>query len=608
MKASETDGPRQDDAAHLAALIRRQGDDEAAQAAAKAGKQAEQIRAAARAEADAIRAAAQREGESRGRRRAAEILAVATARRRMSLLQARESLIDEALAQVRARLSDVASRPAAADLAGGADPRGAGLPARRTGAGARRAERRRSARAGRPRRARSGAMGAEPSSHRRSRRRGHPRNGGRAAALRQLPRRPRRRRRDDLRRLAASVLLPDAGDFAHGAMNDAQTEDRAGTVTGVNGPVVRARMRRALGMSELVWIGEERLVGEVIGLAEDEATIQVYEDTGGLRPDTAVYASGSPLSVELGPGLLGTIFDGMQRPLRDPGHPHRRLHPPRRRRRAARPRAGGGRSRPALAEGDAGCTAARSSARSPRRSSSSTGSWCRRASPALSPGWRPPAATRSTSRWRGWKATGRCASCACSTAGRCGRAGPTVRAGSPAEPLLTGQRIIDAFFPLARGGTAAIPGGFGTGKTVTQHNLAKWADARDHRLHRLRRARQRDDRRAHRPAAARGSAHRAAADGAHRAGRQHLQHARRRARSVDLHRHHHRRVLPRHGLRRRPARRLDLALGRGAARDLRPPRRDARRGGLPGLPGDAAGRVLRARRCSSPRCAGATAR
>jgi V/A-type H+/Na+-transporting ATPase subunit A len=88
-----------------------------------------------------------------------------------------------------------------------------------------------------------------------------------------------------------------------------------GTVVGVNGPVVRALVPRTLGMLELVWVGADRLVGEVIALREDEATIQVYEDTTGLRPGDPLHLSHLPLSVELGPGLLGRIFDGIQRPL-----------------------------------------------------------------------------------------------------------------------------------------------------------------------------------------------------------------------------------------------------------------------------------------------------
>ena len=95
----------------------------------------------------------------------------------------------------------------------------------------------------------------------------------------------------------------------------ATANDRSGTVLGVNGPVVRARAARTLGMSELVWIGGERLAGEIIGLLEDVATIQVYEDTTGVTPGDPVTGSGLPLHLELGPGLLGRIFDGIQRPL-----------------------------------------------------------------------------------------------------------------------------------------------------------------------------------------------------------------------------------------------------------------------------------------------------
>jgi V/A-type H+-transporting ATPase subunit A len=258
-------------------------------------------------------------------------------------------------------------------------------------------------------------------------------------------------------------------------MNDAQREDRAGTVTGVNGPVVRVRTAQALGMSELVWIGEERLVGEVIGLGEDDATIQVYEDTSGLRPETSVYGSGSPLSVELGPGLLGTIFDGMQRPLetlatRTGDFIHR----------------GAGalpldRSRqwpftPILAEG-AEVRGGEILGTVPETEFfehrilvpphvSGTLAWVAAAGSytldqpvARVEGDGPGRELRLFHRWPV----------------RQGR--PYAARRSPVEPLLTGQRIIDAFFPLARGGTAAIPGGFGTGKTVTQHNLAKWADA-----------------------------------------------------------------------------------------------------------------------------------
>jgi len=91
--------------------------------------------------------------------------------------------------------------------------------------------------------------------------------------------------------------------------------EQVGTVTWINGPVVRAQGSRHVGRLELVEVGEERLVGEVIGLVGNNMTIQVYEETSGMRPGAPVYTTGRPLSVELGPGLLRSIFDGVQRPL-----------------------------------------------------------------------------------------------------------------------------------------------------------------------------------------------------------------------------------------------------------------------------------------------------
>src|SRR5512147_563274 len=91
--------------------------------------------------------------------------------------------------------------------------------------------------------------------------------------------------------------------------------ERVGTITWISGPVVRARGSRNIGMLELVEVGDERLVGEVIGLDGDTITAQVYEETSGMRPGAPVFGTGLPLSVELGPGLLKSIFDGVQRPL-----------------------------------------------------------------------------------------------------------------------------------------------------------------------------------------------------------------------------------------------------------------------------------------------------
>lgn len=91
--------------------------------------------------------------------------------------------------------------------------------------------------------------------------------------------------------------------------------DVAGHVTEISGWVVRARAAIPLALREVVLVGHERLIGEVIALARDEATIQVYEETEGVAPGDPLYATGEPLSIELGPGLLGGVFDGVQRPL-----------------------------------------------------------------------------------------------------------------------------------------------------------------------------------------------------------------------------------------------------------------------------------------------------
>ncbi len=106
--------------------------------------------------------------------------------------------------------------------------------------------------------------------------------------------------------------------------------ERVGTVIWISGPVIRARGSRNVGMLELVEVGEEHLVGEVIGLNGDIITVQVYEETSGMQPGAPVFGTGLPLSVELGPGLLRSIFDGMQRPLPVIEDAQRIVHQPRR--------------------------------------------------------------------------------------------------------------------------------------------------------------------------------------------------------------------------------------------------------------------------------------
>lgn len=243
----------------------------------------------------------------------------------------------------------------------------------------------------------------------------------------------------------------------------------------VNGPIVTGGGLGEAAMYELVRVGDEGLVGEIIRLTRSEAVIQVYEDTTLLRPGAPIERTGAPLSVWLGPGLVGNIFDGIQRPLpalqalsgpwigrgarvppldlehRWPFEPcvkaganvqpgeilgevpetplirHRVLVPPDLSGHLSQVKGPGEYAlREAIAEVDT------------------------------------PAGPKPVFLLQQWPVR---------------KARPIRRRQTIREPLITGQRIIDTFFPIGKGGAAAIPGGFGTGKTITQHQLAKWADA-----------------------------------------------------------------------------------------------------------------------------------
>jgi V/A-type H+-transporting ATPase subunit A len=246
-------------------------------------------------------------------------------------------------------------------------------------------------------------------------------------------------------------------------------------VARVSGPIVTATGMFGAQMYEVVQVGELGLIGEVVRLVGDRATIQVYEDTSMLKPGAPITRTGAPLSVWLGPGLLGNIYDGVQRPL--PGIQQR------------------------------------------------SGAWIRRGErvppldtakkwpfePVVKPGQQvtagqmlgdvqetplvkhrimvPPGVSGTVKSIVGkGEYTIQQTIAVLETP-----AGPrdltmlqkwSVRTPRPirerlriTQPLVTGQRIIDTFFPIGKGGTAAIPGGFGTGKTITQHQLAKWSDA-----------------------------------------------------------------------------------------------------------------------------------
>ena len=250
---------------------------------------------------------------------------------------------------------------------------------------------------------------------------------------------------------------------------------QVGRVIWVNGPVVRARGSQHIGMLEVVEVGAEHLVGEVIGLEQDVITIQVYEETSGLYPGTPVHGTGMPLSVELGPGLLQSIFDGIQRPLpvlelRSGAFIGRGIKttPLYRKQKWA--------FAPHVEVGDvvqAGTIlgvvpetpAIEHRIMVPPEISGKL-TWV---APPGEYTIEEPIARLETE--NGEQAL------AMLQRWPVRRPRPYRRRLPPTELLVTGQRVLDAFFPLAKGGAAAIPGGFGAGKTVTQHQIAKWSDA-----------------------------------------------------------------------------------------------------------------------------------
>jgi len=248
-----------------------------------------------------------------------------------------------------------------------------------------------------------------------------------------------------------------------------------GKITRISGPVIEADGMKGAKMYDVVRVGEENLIGEIIRLNKDVATIQVYEDTNGLKPGETVKSTGNPLSVALGPGLLTNIYDGIQRPLptiftetgdfirrgveanaldqKKKWHfiptlenganveggdiigsvdetsiiTHKIMIPPKVK----------GTLKKLVSEGEYTVSDLIAEVETEHGTV-----------PVRMQQYWPVRTPR-----------------------------PIKKKNDPSLPLITGQRVIDTFFPIAKGGTAAIPGGFGTGKTVTLHQLAKWSDA-----------------------------------------------------------------------------------------------------------------------------------
>ena len=252
--------------------------------------------------------------------------------------------------------------------------------------------------------------------------------------------------------------------------------EQIGKVIWISGPVIRARGSRRAGMLELVEVGEEHLVGEIIGLNGDIITVHVYEETSGMRPGAPVFGTGLPLSVELGPGLLRSIFDGIQRPLpviqmRSGSFISRGVHltPLYRKDRWS--------FTPTVKVGD--------------EVSGGTILGTVPETQALEHRVMVPPGIKGTLTWVAPEMEYTIAETIARVQTEHGETELSMlqrlpvrrprpykqRRGQTGGPLITGQRVLDTFFPLAKGGAAAIPGGFGAGKTVTQQSIAKWSDA-----------------------------------------------------------------------------------------------------------------------------------
>ena len=250
---------------------------------------------------------------------------------------------------------------------------------------------------------------------------------------------------------------------------------KTGVISGINGPIVHVKDNPGFTMNEMVYVGHDNLVGEVIGLKAGDTIIQVYEETSGLGPGAVVETTGAPMSVELGPGIIENIYDGIQRPLegimRKAGNNNlpRGVEVPALDREKKWDFTAVAKPGDRVTGGDVLGTVQETSVvlhkimvpptLSGTIESIQSGSFTVLDTVAvLVDGKGEKHALTMVQKWPV----------------RVGR--PYKHKYPPRTPLLSGQRIVDAMFPVAKGGTAAIPGPFGSGKTVMQHQLAKWSD------------------------------------------------------------------------------------------------------------------------------------
>ena len=247
-----------------------------------------------------------------------------------------------------------------------------------------------------------------------------------------------------------------------------------GTIIKISGPLVVAEGMRDANMFDVVRVSDKRLIGEIIEMHGDRASIQVYEETSGLGTGESVESTGEPMSVELGPGLIGSIFDGIQRPLDDirkvcGNNLQRGVEVPSLKREPL------WKFSPSVKKGD-------------RVIGGDIIGTVPETDIVLHKIMVPNGVEGTVKSISEGEFHANDTVCVIETAKgdkelsliqkwpvRRGR--PYKKKLSPEMPLVTGQRVVDCLFPIAKGGVAAIPGPFGSGKTVTQHQLAKWAEA-----------------------------------------------------------------------------------------------------------------------------------
>ena len=251
---------------------------------------------------------------------------------------------------------------------------------------------------------------------------------------------------------------------------------KTGVISGINGPIVHVKDNPGFTMNEMVYVGHDNLVGEVIGLKAGDTIIQVYEETAGIRPGELVTGTGAPVSVTLAPGILTNIFDGIERPLSEiaktgGAYISRGVNV------SALDTEKKWQTHMTVKKGDRvyGGTIIAEVPETPAILHKvmvppdkegyvldvvEDGEYT--ISDPLVTIQHLDGSEETLTMTQKWPI-------------RVAR--PTAKRFPATRPLITGQRILDTLFPLAKGGTAAIPGGFGTGKTMTQHQIAKWSDA-----------------------------------------------------------------------------------------------------------------------------------